>query len=128
MDEEVTKALYGIKEMKEVMARNEEKHTNLMKSLKHSDEKKKVRGYMQELVLDVCQNVNIYSKKIIIMLPLLVIYDRGEFIKLKMIIWKHLGESRGLAVTFCQVWITVFALPSFTTRGQQRSQRRSKRS
>lgn len=48
VDEEVTKALYGIKEMKEVMARNEEKHTNLMKSLKHSGEKKKVRGYMQE--------------------------------------------------------------------------------
>lgn len=54
MDEEVTKALYGIKEMKEVMARNGEKHTNLMKSLKHSDEKKKVSGHMQELVLDSC--------------------------------------------------------------------------
>lgn len=42
MDEEVSKALYGIKEMKEVMASNEEKHANLMKSLMHSGEKKKV--------------------------------------------------------------------------------------
>lgn len=42
MDQEVSKALYGIKEMKEVMASNEEKHANLMKSLVHSGEKKKV--------------------------------------------------------------------------------------
>lgn len=42
MDQEVSKALYGIKEMKEVMASNEEEHANLMKSLVHSGEKKKV--------------------------------------------------------------------------------------
>lgn len=42
VDQEVSKALYGIKQMKEVMARNEEKHTNLMLSLRHSGEKKKV--------------------------------------------------------------------------------------
>lgn len=42
VDQEVSKALYGIKQMKEVMARNEEKHTNLMNSLRHSGEKKKV--------------------------------------------------------------------------------------
>ncbi|XP_067309704.1 clusterin-like protein 1 [Pseudorasbora parva] len=41
VDQEVSKALYGIKQMKEVMARNEEKHANLMKSLRHSGEKKK---------------------------------------------------------------------------------------
>ncbi|XP_077086230.1 clusterin-like protein 1 isoform X1 [Siphateles boraxobius] len=41
VDQEVSKALYGIKEMKEVMASNEEKHANLMKSLVHSGEKKK---------------------------------------------------------------------------------------
>nr|XP_055059905.1 clusterin-like protein 1 [Misgurnus anguillicaudatus] len=41
VDEEVTKALYGIKQMKEVMARNKEKHTNLMKSLRHSGNKQK---------------------------------------------------------------------------------------
>ncbi|KAK7159285.1 hypothetical protein R3I94_005576 [Phoxinus phoxinus] len=41
VDQEVSKALYGIKEMKEVMAGNEEKHANLMKSLMHSGEKKK---------------------------------------------------------------------------------------
>ncbi|XP_056333142.1 clusterin-like protein 1 [Danio aesculapii] len=41
VDQEVSKALYGIKQMKEVMARNEEKHANLMKSLRHSEEKKK---------------------------------------------------------------------------------------
>ncbi|KAA0719302.1 Clusterin-like protein 1 [Triplophysa tibetana] len=50
VDEEVTKALYGIKEMKEVMARNEEKHTNLMKSLKHSGEKKKEAAEIAEEV------------------------------------------------------------------------------
>ncbi|XP_056123545.1 clusterin-like protein 1 [Rhinichthys klamathensis goyatoka] len=41
VDQEVSKALYGIKEMKEVMASNEEKHANLMKSLMHNGEKKK---------------------------------------------------------------------------------------
>ncbi|KAG1969794.1 clusterin-like protein 1 [Pimephales promelas] len=41
VDQEVSKALYGIKEMKEVMASNQEKHANLMKSLMHSGEKKK---------------------------------------------------------------------------------------
>ncbi|XP_057189232.1 clusterin-like protein 1 isoform X2 [Triplophysa rosa] len=50
VDEEVTKALYGIKEIKEVMARNEEKHTNLMKSLKHSGEKKKEAAEIAEEV------------------------------------------------------------------------------
>lgn len=46
MDQEVSKALFGIKQMKEVMARNKEKHENLMKSLRHSGEKKKVSEYL----------------------------------------------------------------------------------
>lgn len=43
MDEEVQRALYGVKQMKEVLWRNEQKHEHLMISLKHSDEKKQVR-------------------------------------------------------------------------------------
>ncbi|KAL2097646.1 hypothetical protein ACEWY4_006853 [Coilia grayii] len=41
VDEAVRKALYGIKQMKDVMAKNEEKHGHLMTSLKRSGEKKK---------------------------------------------------------------------------------------
>lgn len=43
VDEEVRRALYGVKQMKEVMVRNEQKHEHLMKSLQHSNDKKKVR-------------------------------------------------------------------------------------
>lgn len=42
VDEEVRRALYGVKQMKEVMWRNEQKHGHLMKSLQHSSDKKKV--------------------------------------------------------------------------------------
>ncbi|KAM9350138.1 clusterin-like protein 1 [Symphorus nematophorus] len=41
VDEELKRALYGVKQMKEVMWRNEQKHEHLMKSLQHSSEKKK---------------------------------------------------------------------------------------
>ncbi|XP_063075238.1 clusterin-like protein 1 [Engraulis encrasicolus] len=41
VDEAVRKALYGIKQMKDVMAKNEEKHKHLMTSLQRSGEKKK---------------------------------------------------------------------------------------
>ncbi|XP_069548454.1 clusterin-like protein 1 [Brachyistius frenatus] len=41
VDEEVRRALYGVKQMKEVMWRNEQKHEHLMKSLRHSSDKKK---------------------------------------------------------------------------------------
>ncbi|CAN9502669.1 unnamed protein product [Ophioblennius macclurei] len=41
VDEEVKKSLYGVKQMKEVMWRNEQKHENLMKSLRHSGDRKK---------------------------------------------------------------------------------------
>ncbi|CAK6957696.1 clusterin-like protein 1 [Scomber scombrus] len=41
VDEEVRRALYGVKQMKEVMWRNEQKHEHLMKSLQHSNEKRK---------------------------------------------------------------------------------------
>ncbi|XP_010738264.3 clusterin-like protein 1 [Larimichthys crocea] len=41
VDEEVRRALFGVKQMKEVMWRNEQKHEHLMKSLKNSSDKKK---------------------------------------------------------------------------------------
>ncbi|AWP03844.1 putative clusterin-like protein 1 [Scophthalmus maximus] len=41
VDEEVKRALYGVKQMKEVMWRNEQKHEHLMKSLRHSSDKKR---------------------------------------------------------------------------------------
>lgn len=44
VDEEVRRALFGVKQMKEVMWRNEQKHEHLMKSLKNSSDKKKVRA------------------------------------------------------------------------------------
>lgn len=44
VDEEVQRALYGVKQMKEVMASNEEKHEKLIKTLQNSREKKKVRS------------------------------------------------------------------------------------
>lgn len=44
VDEEVKRALYGVKQMKEVMWRNEQKHEHLMKSLRHSSDKKRVRS------------------------------------------------------------------------------------
>ena len=47
VDEEVQRALYGVKQMKEVMWRNEQKHEHLMKSLKHSSDKKKVRAALR---------------------------------------------------------------------------------
>ncbi|KAJ8378867.1 hypothetical protein AAFF_G00233690 [Aldrovandia affinis] len=39
--EEMKRALMGVKQMKELMERNEEKHNHLMKTLRHSSEKKK---------------------------------------------------------------------------------------
>ncbi|KAJ8336469.1 hypothetical protein SKAU_G00376890 [Synaphobranchus kaupii] len=39
--EEMKRALLGVKEMKELMERNEEKHKHLMKTLRHSSERKK---------------------------------------------------------------------------------------
>ncbi|KAK5860186.1 hypothetical protein PBY51_021681 [Eleginops maclovinus] len=41
VDEEVRRALYGVKQMREVMWSNEQKHEHLMKSLRHSSDKKK---------------------------------------------------------------------------------------
>ncbi|MGH0129482.1 UNVERIFIED_CONTAM: hypothetical protein FKN15_067592 [Acipenser sinensis] len=40
VDEEVKRVLFGVKQMKEFVERNEEKHEHLMKSLRHSSEKK----------------------------------------------------------------------------------------
>uniref|UniRef100_A0A8C1XNR1 Clusterin n=1 Tax=Cyprinus carpio TaxID=7962 RepID=A0A8C1XNR1_CYPCA len=55
VDQEVSKALFGIKQLKEVMARNKEKHENLMKSLRHSGEKKKGAA---EIAQDVEKKLN----------------------------------------------------------------------
>uniref|UniRef100_A0A673L716 Clusterin n=1 Tax=Sinocyclocheilus rhinocerous TaxID=307959 RepID=A0A673L716_9TELE len=55
VDQEVSKALFGIKQMKEVMARNEQKHANLMKSLRHSGEKKKGTA---EIAQDIEKKLN----------------------------------------------------------------------
>uniref|UniRef100_A0A3B5MEC0 Clusterin n=1 Tax=Xiphophorus couchianus TaxID=32473 RepID=A0A3B5MEC0_9TELE len=43
VNEEMKRALYGVKQMREVMWRNEQKHEHLMNSLKHSSDKKKAR-------------------------------------------------------------------------------------
>ncbi|XP_041097897.1 clusterin-like protein 1 [Polyodon spathula] len=40
VDEEVKRALFGVKQMKEIVDQNGEKHEHLMKSLRHSSEKK----------------------------------------------------------------------------------------
>lgn len=42
VDEEVKKALIGIKQMKIMMEKNEDKHIDLMKTLKKSSEEKQV--------------------------------------------------------------------------------------
>ncbi|KAM9323121.1 clusterin-like protein 1 [Pholidichthys leucotaenia] len=54
VDEEVRRALYGMKQMKEVMWRNEQKHEHLMKSLRHSSDKKKGAA---ELVKEVTEKL-----------------------------------------------------------------------
>ncbi|KAL7879937.1 hypothetical protein SRHO_G00021910 [Serrasalmus rhombeus] len=51
VDEEVKRALYGVKQMKEVMAMNEEKHEHLMRSLRNSGEKKKGAAEMAQDVV-----------------------------------------------------------------------------
>lgn len=43
VDEEVKKALIGMKQMKIMMERREEEHTNLMKTLKKCREEKQVQ-------------------------------------------------------------------------------------
>lgn len=48
VDDEMRRALYGVKQMKEVMWRNTQKHQHLMASLVHSGEKKKVRATLGE--------------------------------------------------------------------------------
>ncbi|XP_053089543.1 clusterin-like protein 1 [Pangasianodon hypophthalmus] len=51
VDEEVQRALYGVKQMKEVMASNEEKHEQLIKTLQNSREKKKEVAEMAQHVV-----------------------------------------------------------------------------
>uniref|UniRef100_A0A8B9RUL4 Clusterin-like protein 1 n=1 Tax=Accipiter nisus TaxID=211598 RepID=A0A8B9RUL4_9AVES len=49
VDEEVKKALIGIKQMKIMMERNEDKHVNLMKTLKKSSEEKQVEDFLRKI-------------------------------------------------------------------------------
>ncbi|KAF4089623.1 hypothetical protein AMELA_G00069420 [Ameiurus melas] len=51
VDEEVQRALYGIKQMKEVMASNEKKHKQLIKTLENSREKKEEVAEMAQHVV-----------------------------------------------------------------------------
>ncbi|XP_061777049.1 clusterin-like protein 1 [Nerophis ophidion] len=53
--EEVRRALYGVKQMKEVMWRNEQKHKHLMKSLQHSSDKKKGAAQLAQEVSEKLQ-------------------------------------------------------------------------
>ena len=46
---EVKRALYGVKDIKEVMRSNELKHQHLMKSLRRSSEKKEVGDTIMDL-------------------------------------------------------------------------------
>ncbi|XP_071402131.1 clusterin-like protein 1 [Centroberyx affinis] len=55
VDEEVRRALYGVKQMKEVMTRNEQKHEHLMKSLRHSSDKKKGAAQLAQEVTEKLQ-------------------------------------------------------------------------
>ncbi|KAI3374279.1 hypothetical protein L3Q82_006125 [Scortum barcoo] len=55
VDEEVRRALYGVKQMKEVMWRNEQKHEHLMKSLQHSSDKKKGAAQLTKEVTEKLQ-------------------------------------------------------------------------
>ncbi|KAK2822600.1 hypothetical protein Q5P01_022665 [Channa striata] len=52
VDEEVKRALYGVKQMKEVMWRNKEKHEHLMMSLQHSSDKRKGAAQLAKEVTD----------------------------------------------------------------------------
>ncbi|XP_061879757.1 clusterin-like protein 1 isoform X2 [Entelurus aequoreus] len=53
--EEVSRALYGVTQMKEVMWRNEQKHKHLMKSLQHSSDKKKGAAQLAQEVSEKLQ-------------------------------------------------------------------------
>ncbi|XP_068196477.1 clusterin-like protein 1 [Antennarius striatus] len=55
VNEEVTRALYGVKQMKEMMLSNERKHENLMKSLKYSSNKKKGAAQLTQEVTEKLQ-------------------------------------------------------------------------
>uniref|UniRef100_A0A3Q1FEP2 Clusterin n=1 Tax=Acanthochromis polyacanthus TaxID=80966 RepID=A0A3Q1FEP2_9TELE len=52
VDEQVRRALYGVKQMKEVMWRNEQKHEHLMTSLRHSSDKKRGAAQLAKEVTD----------------------------------------------------------------------------
>ncbi|MGH0152342.1 UNVERIFIED_CONTAM: hypothetical protein FKN15_022207 [Acipenser sinensis] len=49
VDEEVKRALFGVKQMKEIVEQNEEKHERLMKSFRCSSEKKQVETFFREM-------------------------------------------------------------------------------
>ncbi|XP_076005516.1 clusterin-like protein 1 [Genypterus blacodes] len=55
VDEEVSRGLYGVKQMREVKWRNEQKHEHLMMSLRHSNNKKKGAAQLAEEVRERLQ-------------------------------------------------------------------------
>ena len=60
VDVEMKRALFGVKQMKEVMEKNEEKHAHLMRSLRHSGEKKKVRHYCSPNESNINMHIRTY--------------------------------------------------------------------
>uniref|UniRef100_A0A3Q0R205 Clusterin n=1 Tax=Amphilophus citrinellus TaxID=61819 RepID=A0A3Q0R205_AMPCI len=63
VDEEVRRALYGVKQMKEVMWRNDEKHKHLMSSLRHSSDKKKGAAELAKEVTEKLQEAEEQCKE-----------------------------------------------------------------
>jgi hypothetical protein len=61
VDEEMKRALFGVKRMKEVMEKNQEKHEHLMKTLKESSDKRKVSHFTDKAVHIKSSYSNIYS-------------------------------------------------------------------
>lgn len=63
VDEEVKKALIGIKHMKIMMERNEDKHIDLMKTLKKSSEEKQVTSASAFICLLVLKVASIFNPR-----------------------------------------------------------------
>ncbi|KAJ4936969.1 hypothetical protein JOQ06_001553 [Pogonophryne albipinna] len=63
VDEEVRRALYGVKQMRELMWRNEQKHEHLMKSLRHSSDKKKEADQLTKEVMQKLQEAEQQCKE-----------------------------------------------------------------
>ncbi|KAM9719051.1 clusterin-like protein 1 [Menidia menidia] len=62
VDDEVKRALYGVTQMREVMWRNEQKHEHLMKSLRHSGDKKKGAAQLAKEVMEKLEEAEEHCK------------------------------------------------------------------